>query len=135
MLSQEIGQKVLVVDDNKDALNSIKILLEMIGLKVMAMQDGEEAIEEIKNHKYDLLIFDVSMPGIDGVELFRVVKQSEGCRDIPVMFTSGFPSWSETEQQRREILDKAEAYIQKPFNIDAFIETTRRLLRTQDFVA
>lgn len=135
MLSQEVGQKVLVVDDNEDARNSIKILLEMVGLKVVAVQDGGEAIEEIKSHKYDLLIFDVSMPGVDGVELFRTVRKSEDCRNIPVMFTSGFPSWSETEEQRREMLDKADAYIQKPFNIEAFIETTRRLLKTKDVVA
>lgn len=135
MLAQEAGQKVLVVDDNEVALASIKILLEMIGLKVRAMHDGEEAIEEIKSNKYDLLIFDVSMPGIDGVELFRMVRESEGYSDIPVVFTSGFPSWSEPEEQRREILDKAAAYIQKPFNVDTFFETIRRLLKTQQSIA
>jgi chemosensory pili system protein ChpA (sensor histidine kinase/response regulator) len=135
MPTQETGQTVLVVDDNQAALASIKILLEMIGLKVRTMHDGEEAIEEIKNHKYDLLIFDVSMPGIDGVDLFRVVRESEGCRDIPVMFTSGFPSWSEPEEQRREILNRAEAYMQKPFNTEMFYETIRRLLKTQQSIA
>ena len=135
MPTQETGQTVLVVDDNKDALASIKILLEMIGLKVMAMNDGEEALEEIKNHKYDLLIFDVSMPGIDGVDLFRVVRESDGCRDIPVMFTSGFPSWSEPEERRRAILNMAEAYMQKPFNMDVFFATIRRLLKAQQPIA
>ena len=81
------------------------------------------------------MIFDVSMPRIDGVELFRAVRNSEGCRDIPVMFTSGFPSWSEPEEQRREIFNKAEAYIQKPFNTDAFIETIRRLLKARESIA
>ena len=135
MLSQEIEKTILVVDDNEDARNSIKVLLELIGLNVRTMEDGEEAIQEIKNHKYDLLIFDVSMPRIDGVELFQLVKNSEGQRNIPVLFTSGLPSWSEPEEQRREILNKAEAYIQKPFNIDFFLETIRRLLQKRNSIA
>ncbi|MHA2371220.1 MAG: response regulator [Candidatus Hodarchaeales archaeon] len=124
-----------MVDDNGDARNSIKVLLELIGLKGKTMGSGEEAIEEIKDHRYDLLIFDVSMPRIDGVELYRVVKSNEERKNIPVLFTSGFPSWIEPEEQRRKIFNKAEGYIQKPFNTDAFIELIRRLLKAQDSIA
>lgn len=134
MLSQKAEKKVLVVDDNEDVLDSIKILLELIGLKVKAMRGGEEAIEEIKGHKYDLLVFDVAMPGIDGVELYKVVKSSEEHKNTPVLFTSGFPSWIEPEEQRRKIFSKAEAYIQKPFNTDAFIETIQGLLKVRDSI-
>jgi two-component system response regulator MprA len=135
MLPPEIGKKVLVVDDNTEARNSIKILLELIGLKVTAMEDGEEAIAEIKNQRYSLFIFDVTMPRIDGVELFQIVRNSENCRDVPVMFTSGFPRWTDPEKKRREIFSEADAYIQKPFNTEAFLETIRGLLKTRTSIA
>ncbi len=135
MLSQEIGKNVLVVDDNEDARNSLKLLLELIGLHVSTVEGGEEAIKEINTHKYDLLIFDVSMPRIDGVELFQVVRNSEEHRGIPVLFTSGFPSWTEPEEHRRRIFNNADGYIQKPFNTDIFLETIQKLLQKRNPIA
>ncbi len=128
MPSKEPEKRVLVVDDNEAVLRSMKVLLELDGLNVDTIGNGKEAIEEIRTHNYDLLILDVTMPEIDGVKLFQTVKDNEKHRNIPVMFTSGFPIWIEPEGQRREIFNKAEAYVQKPFNIDIFMETVRKFL-------
>ncbi|UCD56039.1 MAG: response regulator [Candidatus Hydrogenedentota bacterium] len=134
MLSDNPVKKVLVVDDNEDVLRSMKILLELGGLKVTTVEDGEKAFEEIKSDKYDLLILDVAMPRIDGVKLFQMVKDHEEYRGTPVLFTSGFPIWTEPEGQRKRIFHKAEAYIQKPFNTEVFMETVRKLLTKQTTV-
>lgn len=131
MLSREPGKRVLVVDDNEDVLCSIKVLLDLAGFNVSTIGNGEDAIREIKSEKYDLLILDVTMPGIDGVKVFQLIKNSEEHRDIPVLFTSGFPIWTASEEQRREIFEKAEAYMQKPFDTQMFIETVRRLLKRE----
>ncbi len=131
MLSREAEMRVLVVDDNENVLCSIKDLLNLAGFNVNTVGNGEDALRKIKSEQYDLLILDVTMPGIDGVKLFQLIKNSEEYRNIPVLFTSGFPIWADPEEQRREIFEKAEAYLQKPFNIQIFIETVRRLSKRE----
>ena len=128
MFSKMPGRRVLVVDDDEDVLRSMKTLLELSGFDVKTIASGEEAIREMGNRQYDLLILDVSMPRVDGVELYREVKNIEQYKDVPIVFTSGYPAWTEPEEQRREIFKKAEAYMQKPFNIEVFVKTVRRLI-------
>jgi CheY-like chemotaxis protein len=128
MFSKKLAKSVLVVDDDQDVLYSMKALLEVAGLDVRIAHDGDGAIKEIENRRYDLLILDVSMPGIDGVALFQTIRSNEHYRDVPVMFTSGYPVWIESDERRREIFKKAEAYLQKPFNIDVFMSTVWRLV-------
>lgn len=128
MFSRKPAKSVLVVDDDQDVLCSMKTLLEVTGLDVCVAQDADGAVRELENRRYDLLILDVSMPGIDGTALFQTIKSDERYRDVPVMFTSGYPVWIESDKRRREIFEKAEAYLQKPFNIDVFMNTVWRLV-------
>ena len=131
MFSKMPGRRVLVVDDDEDVLRSMKALLELAGFDAKTVASGGEAIREMENLRYDLLILDVSMPRVDGVELYREIKSMEQYKGVPIVFTSGYPAWTEPEQQRREILKKAEAYMQKPFNVEAFVKTVRRLIAKQ----
>ncbi len=131
MFSKITERRVLVVDDDEDVLRSMKTLLELSGFDVKTIASGEEAIREMGNRQYDLLILDVSMPRVDGVELYRKVKSVERYKDVPIMFTSGYPAWTEPEEQRREIFREAEAYMQKPFNVEVFVKTVRRLIGKQ----
>ena len=128
MFSKNLAKSVLVVDDDHDVLCSMKALLEVVGLDVHIAHDGDGAIKEMENRRYDLLILDVSMPGIDGIALFQTIKSNEHYRDVPIMFTSGYPVWIESDERRKEMFKKAEAYLQKPFNIDVFMKTVWKLV-------
>jgi CheY-like chemotaxis protein len=121
-------KRILVADDDEDFLSAMRAVLEFGGFRVDTAEDGEKALKEIKRHGYDLLILDVVMPRIDGVKLFQMVKKSKRYRDIPVLFVSGYPVMNELEERKREIVKKAEAYIQKPFKTKEFLEMARRLL-------
>jgi len=127
MLSEGPAKRVLVVDDDEEVLGSMKVLLEVAGFCVGTARNREEAIKEIEDTRYDLMILDVTMPMIDGTELFQEIKNTKRCKDVPVVFTSGYPIWTEPEERRRKIFGQAEAYMQKPFNIEVFIATVRRL--------
>ncbi len=129
MFSKIPGGRVLVVDDDEEVLVSMKALLELSGFDVKTVASAEEAIREMVNRQYDLLILDVCMPRVDGVDLYREVKSIEQYKDVPIMFTSGYPAWTEPDEQRREIFKIAEAYMQKPFNVEVFVKTVRRLIR------
>ncbi len=121
-------KRILVADDDEDFLSAIRAVLEFGGFRVDTAEDGEKALKEIKRHKYDLLILDVIMPRIDGVKLFQMARKSKKYRDVPVLFVSGYPVMTELEERKREIVNKAEAYIQKPFKTKEFLETARKLL-------
>ncbi|RJP66268.1 MAG: response regulator [Candidatus Abyssobacteria bacterium SURF_17] len=127
MLSKGLAKSVLVVDDDEAVLDSMKAVLELAGFDVKTVCDGTEVIKTMGNRRYDVLILDVNMPRIDGVELFQEIKNCEQYRGLPVVFTSGYPVWSEPEEGRREIFKKANAYLQKPFNIDVLMKTVERL--------
>jgi two-component system response regulator RegX3 len=111
------------------SLNVARSLLEFAGFRADTVQDGKQALEQIRKHTYDLLIFDVIMPGIDGIKLFQMVRKSERYAETPVLFVSGYSSEEGLEAGQREIVDKADGYIQKPFKTRTFLDTVRRLLK------
>ena len=129
MPSKHGKKRVLVAhNDDKDFLNVTRSLLEFAGFRADTVEDGKEALEQIRKHTYDLLILDVIMPGIDGIKLFQMVRRSERYAEIPVLFVSGYSSEEGLEAGQREIVDKADGYIQKPFKTRTFLDTVRRLL-------
>ena len=128
MLFRKGKKRILVADDNEDFLSVTQSVLEFAGFKVDTAVDGKEALKEIKRRRYDLLILDVIMPRIDGVKLFQMVRKSKKYAGTPVLFVSGYPDKIELDERKQEIVEKADAYIQKPLTAKLFLETVRRLL-------
>jgi len=127
MLLGKRKKRILVVDDDEDFLSVVRTVLEFAGFRVDTAPDGEIALKEIKKHKYSLLIIDVYMPKIDGVKLFQMVRKSKKYKDVPVLFVSGQSAMVKLEERKREIVKKAEAYIEKPFKTKALMEKVRDL--------
>jgi len=103
--------KILVVDDEKLIVKGIKYSLEQDGMEVHAAYDGEEALNLLKNNKYDLVVLDVMLPKIDGLEVLRLAREFTR---VPVIMVTA----------KGEDMDKiigldhgADDYITKPFNI------------------
>ena len=96
---------------------------------VVEVANGEEALKKLKKRKHDLLILDVVMPLTDGIKLFQMVKKSKKYANTPVLFISGYPNKIELDEEKKEVVERADAYMQKPFKTKDFLETVRELLK------
>lgn len=118
--------KILVVDDEPEIVVLTKIMLEKDGHKVTVAKDSVGCFERVKEEKPDLIILDVMMPGDDGWEVCRKIKESEKTSDVLVaMFTV---RTSEDSIEKSYKYAHADAHINKPFDRTKLVETVRNLL-------
>ncbi|MFC1563589.1 response regulator [candidate division KSB1 bacterium] len=110
--------RVLVVDDELDLLNSLKNVLQRRRMVVYTAEGGKEAISTLENIVVDIVILDIKMPGMDGIEVLRYIKQKFPA--IEVILLTGHP---ETENAIKGIKLGAYEYIIKPPNIDNLTES------------
>jgi two-component system phosphate regulon response regulator PhoB len=78
-------EKILVVEDNSDTLELLKYNLTTSGYSVVTAMDGHKALEQARNEKPDLILLDLMLPGLDGLEVCRRLKQEAGIQHIPVI--------------------------------------------------
>lgn len=116
--------EILVVDDNDDFLQFMVSELSPT-YRVTTAHDGEEALRLISGHKPDLVLTDIMMPGMDGNELCRHIKQGKDTANLPVMMLTARLS-EENEIESREC--GADDYVKKPFNIDLLHIRINRLV-------
>ena len=128
MLLRKRKKKILVADDDTDFLSVTRAILEHAGLAIDAVGNGEEALKAIKKQKYDLLILDVVMPKVDGIKLFRMVRKSKKYSKVPVLFISGKTGKVGIDEQQREVIEKANGYVEKPIKTREFIEKVTKLI-------
>lgn len=79
---------ILIVDDNADARFMLKTVLEGQGFAVACAEDGQEALDMIKTNRPDLIISDIQMPNLDGIELIKILRGQSETKDTPVLVTS-----------------------------------------------
>lgn len=122
-----ITREIMVVDDDKDHLNFVKKTLEYEGYKVRTVDCGEKAIQAIEEALPDLLILDVNMPGISGLETLNLLRQKLSY--VAVIFVSA----NDTSEDVVKGLDSgADDYIRKPFDIRELLSRVRAKLRVKD---
>jgi putative two-component system response regulator len=104
-------QRLLVVDDTE---TNIDILVDMLGdeFRVSVAMDGESALEDAERIQPDLVLLDIMMPGIDGYQVCKKLKENEITKDIPIIFLTAL---SEGDNQARGLALGAVDYITKPF--------------------
>ena len=108
--------RVLVVDDDRDACELIALVLQQAGYEVDAVQDGFQALKAVTSRRPDLVITDLQMPGMNGLELIRRIQAVDG--EIPVVLTTG--------AETRDVCTGANAYgaevcLVKPINLDELL--------------
>lgn len=128
MLLRRHKKRILVADDDNDFLRVARAILEHYGFTIETAENGEEALKAIKKRTYDLLVLDVVMPKIDGIKLFRMVRKSKRYSKVPVLFISGKAGKEEVDEQLREVIEKANGYMEKPFKTKEFIELVKMLI-------
>ena len=108
--------KVLLVDDEKEFVESLSERLELRNLKAAVAYEGEQALQAVQADKPDVMILDLRMPGIDGIEVLRKVKQSHP--DMEVVILTGHGTDKDEEQALRL---GATAFLKKPIDVDQLV--------------
>ncbi len=121
------SRNILVVDDDPQSLRISKATLEHEGYNVKTADSGEQALEEIQSFQPHLILLDVSMPGLNGIETLRKIRRKE--RYISVIFLSGK---SNPESVIKGLDAGANDYIRKPFDISELLARVRTQLRIKD---
>ena len=115
---------ILIVEDHQSSRGFLKVLFRMEGYEVVEAGDGEEALTLLSQLRPDLIITDLMMPGMSGLEFIRRVRAQPGFSDIPVVVTSAIARASLVETAGQKI----EGYLRKPLDTDSLVREVKRLL-------
>jgi two-component system chemotaxis sensor kinase CheA len=119
-------RKLLVVEDSMTTRDLMRSILSGEGYQVDVAVDGLDAMEKIARTRYDLLVSDIEMPRMNGLELCRTLKANESYKNIPFVFLTALAS---EEEKRRGIEAGAQAYIVKSgFDQTNLLSTISRLI-------
>lgn len=118
-----MSKKILVVDDEIDIAEIIKNILFEYEYEVSIATDGSKALEILMEKKFDLIISDIRMPHMDGVELLEDVRKKYGIVP-PVIMLTGHSDFDEEELHKRG----AVAFLNKPFQIEELMEVIEEVL-------
>jgi len=121
----QLNYLVLVVDDSIDNLTATSLYLQQHGYRVATATNGEEAVAVAGLIKPDLIVMDLAMPGVDGLESTRQIRQIESLKDIPVVALTAFS----TEGFRRAAHDTGfDGYLTKPVDFTRLADLIGRLI-------
>ena len=120
-----MGQKILVVEDNELNLKLFCDLLRAHGYEAEPVRDGREAVDRIRALLPDLIIMDIQMPHITGLELIEQIKADEELKRIPIMAVTAYAAKGDEERIRDA---GAEGYVSKPISLMRFVESVAALL-------
>jgi two-component system alkaline phosphatase synthesis response regulator PhoP len=147
-----MGKRVIVIDDDENAVKFLSALLNENGYETLTALDGREGLEKIESNRVDLIVLDVMMPKKTGFVLFKQLKKKDEYKDIPIlMVTAVAASLMELDAEKddtherpyenlREALRKAiqemrqngevrpDVFVDKPVDPETFIEKVRKLI-------
>ncbi len=115
MGSSDQRPKVLVVDDNRDAADSLQALFEMENCKVATAYDGIEAVQAVDETMPDMIIMDLGMPSMDGYEAARRIRRKPGSQDVLMIALTG---WGQSDARQRTIEAGFDHHMIKPVNFE-----------------
>ncbi len=120
--------KILVVDDEPDIVNIVERILKKHGFETIGAYGGEETLNILKKEKPDLILLDIMMPGMDGWETARRIKENPETKDIPIVFLT--VRGEEEDQEKSFAYSKANAHITKPIIEEKLVATIKWVLKT-----
>ncbi len=118
-------KKVLVVEDNEDNLLLFRFMLEETGYEVIEARDGAEGVALALQEKPDLIVMDIQLPDIDGLEATKRIRASEADSDIPIIALTSFAMAGDRE---KALAAGCNGYITKPINPETFIAELEKYL-------
>lgn len=120
-----MAKKILIVEDNDLNLKLFRDLLGANGYETYETKEGIEAISLTRNIQPDLIIMDIQLPEISGLDVTKKIKADSDIRHIPVVAVTAFAM---KDDEEKIMAAGCEAYLSKPIAIDDFLSTIRRFL-------
>ena len=120
-----MAKTVLIVEDNELNMKLFRDLLEAHGYQTSGTSNGVEALDLVRKLRPDLVLMDIQLPQVSGLELTRWIKDDTELRMIPVVAVTAFAMKGDEERIRE---GGCEAYLSKPISVSKFIETVRRFI-------
>ncbi|ACY17646.1 response regulator [Haliangium ochraceum] len=120
---------ILVVDDDKDVCEYLQDFLSSEGYRVSIVNDPTNALEALRQSEYHVVVLDIMMPKLNGIDLLEQIRQSDD--DIAVIILTGYPS---LETATSSIEHDVSAYIRKPFTIAEFREAIQRIAKKKGLI-
>jgi two-component system cell cycle response regulator DivK len=118
-------KKILIVEDNELNMKLFNDLLEAQGYHTLQSRDGVEALALARRHRPDLILMDIQLPEVSGLQVTKWIKDDDNLRTIPVVAITAFAMKGD-EQKIRE--GGCAAYIAKPISVASFLHTVARFL-------
>jgi len=115
--------KILVVEDDPLNMELVCEILRANGFTVHEASSGKEAIEKTKKEFYDLIVMDIMMPGMDGIEATRIIKSKPGYEKTPVIALTAYAMKGDRERLLAEGFDD---YVPKPIAVPDFLERVEK---------
>jgi two-component system phosphate regulon response regulator PhoB len=124
-----VHHKILVVDDEEDLLELVRYTLAKEGHSITCVDTGEKAIDSVQRKLPDLIVLDLMLPGIDGLEVCRRLKRDSKTREVPIIMLTA-------KSEERDVITGldggADDYITKPFSPRVLLARVKSLLRRKD---
>ncbi len=118
-------KSVLIVEDNELNMKLFNDLLEAHGYGTIQTRSGVEAVELTRKHGPDLILMDIQLPEVSGLQVIQWIKDDEALRHIPIVAITAFAMKGDEEKIRQS---GCEAYLSKPISVVKFLETVRTYL-------
>lgn len=120
-----MAKRVLVVEDNELNLKLFCDLLKAHGYETVPTRDGREVLELVRAERPDLIVMDIQLPHVSGLDVIRSLKSEDELKTIPVLAVTAFAGKGDDDRIRDE---GADAYVSKPISVTRFIETVRKFV-------
>lgn len=118
-----MAKKILIVEDNDLNMKLFCDLLEAHDFETIQTKDGISALDLARTHKPDLILMDIQLPEVSGLEITKWIKEDDALRHIPVIAVTAFAMKGDEEKIRD---GGCEAYIAKPISVNLFLDTIRQ---------
>ena len=120
-----MSKTILIVEDNNLNMKLFNDLLQAHGYETLQSMDGRDVMKLAHDHHPDLIIMDIQLPEISGLEVTKMLKADEELKDIPVIAVTAFAMKGDEEKIRE---GGCEGYIAKPISVPTFLETVAKFL-------
>jgi len=121
-----MNEKILIVEDDPDIMRILMHTLKAAGYQVFPAYGGEDALRKVKLHKFDLILTDLAMPKVSGVEVIHQVKKDPQTAQIPIIAVTAHV-WDTLAQSAGQV--GCDGYISKPFNNKQLILEVQKHLK------
>ena len=124
-MKRVMAKTVLIVEDSELNMKLFNDLLQAFGYRVVKTRDGRQALPLAREHKPDLIVMDIQLPEISGLELTDRLKKDPALKAIPVVAVTAFAMRGD---EQKILAAGCDAYLSKPISVTTFLETIRKFI-------